>query len=213
MTRLPAIALVLALAGCASMPPAVDARTEAKQMTPPYGYIGLCLRAECRGGTDAPVTVTMDAGKWSEINQVNDWVNRNIPEYSDKQLFGRSEYWAIATGRGGDCEDLALLKQKMLRAKGWPMSALLIAEVREWNGDGHAVLLVITDAGALVLDNKTWKIERLRDAPYTLVKRQTRRRPYVWTDARPDEAPAISYPPIGEPPFVGAARKMKEMRK
>jgi len=210
MTRFPAIALALALAGCASAPEPVSAR----QTIPPYGYIGLCLRADCRGGTDAPVTVTMNAEKWSELNKVNDWVNRNVPEYEDRQLFGRSEWWTVATERGGDCEDLALLKQKMLRAKGWPASALIIAQVNRGNGEGHAVLIVITDAGALVLDNLDWRIRSWGDVPYTLMKRQTRRRPYVWTNAGPDEDPVINYQPVGaEPQFIAAARRLAKLSK
>ena len=209
MTRLPAIALALSLVPCV-------AHAEGKQIMPPYGYIGLCVRdnAECAGGTDVLHTVALTNEKRMELERVNDWVNRNIPEYSDEALYGRSEYWAIATERGGDCEDLALLKQKLLMARGWPMDALLLAVVKEWNGAGHAVLIVITDQGPAVLDNMDWRIRPWTDAGYTLVKRQTRYRPYVWTNAEPNTTPVINYQPVNaEPPFLKAARRMAEITK
>ena len=117
---------------------------------------------------------------------------------------------------GGDCEDLALLKQKMLEQRGWPAEALTIAVVREWNGAGHAVLVVSTDKGDLVLDNKTWKIESWTETPYTWVKRQSRKRPYVWVSLDPSKPATVadaSLPPVGsEPPFLAAARRVAEMK-
>ncbi len=53
----------------------------------------------------------------------------------------------------GDCEDIALLKRRDLIEKGWPVGALLMTVVRQANGEGHAVLTVLTDRGDLVLDN------------------------------------------------------------
>ena len=186
-----------------------------RQVMPPYGYIGFCLRdpKACEGGTDAPRDIAMNAQKWAELNKVNDWVNQNVPEYEDRQLFGRSEWWTVADPKiGGDCEDLALLKQKMLEKRGWPAEALSIAVVREWNGAGHAVLVVATDRGDVVLDNKTWKIEPWKDTPYTWVKKQSRKRPYVWVSldpAKPARLADASLPPLGaEPPFLTAARRV-----
>ena len=186
-----------------------------QQVTPPYGYIGFCVRdpKECEGGTNTPHDVAMTAQKWAELNKVNDWVNRNVPEYEDSQLFGRTEWWTIADPKiGGDCEDLALLKQKMLEKRGWPVDALTIAVVRQWNGDGHAVLVVSTDKGDFVLDNMTWKIESWKDTPYTWVKRQSRKRPYVWVSLDPSKPARLadaSLPPLGaEPPFITAAHRM-----
>ena len=201
--------------GAAGVELAAARMPDGKQVMPPYGYIGFCLRnpKECEGGTNTPRDIAMDAQKWAELNKVNDWVNQNVPEYEDRQLFGRSEWWTIADPKiGGDCEDLALLKQKMLEKRGWPVEALTIAVVREWNGAGHAVLVVSTDKGDFVLDNKTWKIEPWTDTPYTWVERQSRKRPYVWVSLDPSKPATIadaSLPPLGaEPPFLAAARRM-----
>ena len=54
----------------------------------------------------------------------------------------------------GDCEDYALLKQKLLIERGWPSSSLLMTVVRDEKGEGHAVLTARTSQGDFVLDNK-----------------------------------------------------------
>jgi predicted transglutaminase-like cysteine proteinase len=209
------LSLALILAGCVA-DPTVESSKGGHQVMPPYGYIGLCLRdaSQCKGGTDILHRVIMTDEKHADLERINDWVNDNVPQYPDKTLYGQPEYWSVATNRGGDCEDIALLKQKLLMARGWPMDALLIAIVRDWSGSGHAVLIVIADQGWFTLDNKTWRIWRGEDMPYTFVKRQSRYRPYIWTDAMPTERPIINYQPVNaEPSFLKAARRMAEVMK
>ncbi|MGX1199478.1 transglutaminase-like cysteine peptidase [Parvibaculum sp. MBR-TMA-1.3b-4.2] len=190
-----------------------------RQVMPPAGYIGFCLRnpAGCTGGSDHPAPMHLSSERWRELNDINDFVNRSIPERDDLSLYGMREYWAYADpDRGGDCEDLALLKQRLLTERGWPLTALSVAVVRQWNGEGHAVLLVATDRGDLVLDNMTWKILPWRQAPYEWLMRQSHRRPYIWVALDPDgeDGPAVlaNLPPPGtEPPFMAAARRFKQM--
>jgi len=55
----------------------------------------------------------------------------------------------------GDCEDYAMTKRSHLIHMGVPASALRIAYVKTSWGEGHAVLVVRTDSGELVLDNLT----------------------------------------------------------
>lgn len=190
-----------------------------RQVMPPVGYIAFCLRnpSDCTGGNDHPAPMHLSSDRWRELNDINDYVNATIPERDDLSLYGAGEYWTYAdTKRGGDCEDLALLKQRLLTQGGWPLSALAIAVVRRWNGEGHAVLLVTTDHGDLVLDNMTWKILPWHRTPYEWVMRQSHRRPYVWVSLDPDgwrKAPSLAdLPPIdAEPPFVAAARRLKQI--
>lgn len=182
-----------------------------QQVVPPVGYIGFCLRnkEDCAGGSDELSNIEMTPDRWSMLNEVNEYVNRSIPQVEDNDLYNRAEWWAYAGSRGGDCEDLALLKQKMLIERGWPADSLLIAVVREWNGDGHAVLIAKTANGEFVLDNKAWAIVTWQDAPYTWIKRQSRERPYIWVNL--DERSfrhlaALPLPPVGTiAPFVTAA--------
>ncbi len=184
-----------------------------QQSPPPYGYIGFCIRNpdECAGGTDEPADMALTPARWTELAEVNDWVNRTVPQVDDIALFQRAEWWAVADERGGDCEDLALLKRKMLIERGWSPDQLLLAVVREWNGDGHAVLLVRTDRGEFVLDNKTWDIALWSDTPYQWIKRQSRERPFIWVNLDRKTFRQIAqnnFPPLGEPaPFLAALEK------
>jgi predicted transglutaminase-like cysteine proteinase len=120
------------------------------------------------------------------------------------------EYWTYADAQGGgDCEDLALEKRRLLISQGWPADTLLMATVRQWNGEGHAVLLVETDRGEYVLDNESWRIVASSDAPYIWRARQSRERPYVWVslDAGNFQHVATKLPPLGAPvPFIEAVK-------
>ncbi|MDO9125873.1 MAG: transglutaminase-like cysteine peptidase [Parvibaculum sp.] len=191
----------------------VAAMPEGQQVMAPYGYIGFCVRNpdECGGGTDAPKDAALTPESWAELNKVNNYVNNTVPQVSDYALYDRAEWWAYPDANGGDCEDFALMKRKLLIERGWAAENLLVAVVREWNGEGHAVLVVKTDRGEFVLDNKNWEIVAWSDAPYQWIKRQSRERPYIWVnlDRRTfrDVAQA-ALPPVGEPaPFLAAIQK------
>ena len=58
------------------------------------------------------------------------------------------EKWSYPDDGYGDCEDYVLLKRRLLAARGFPESTLLITVVRDENNEGHAVLTVRTDRGA-----------------------------------------------------------------
>lgn len=186
-----------------------------RQVMPPYGYVAFCLRnsKECEGGTDTPKIAELTPARWSELNDVNNYVNRTVTQVEDIDNYGVAEYWAYPNARGGDCEDLALLKRKMLIERGWPAEDLLMTVVREWSGDGHAVLVVTTDKGDYVLDNKNWAIVAWSDAPYTWIKRQSPKRPYVWVSVDQSDLAVASnetLPPLGAPiPFVAAVEKAR----
>lgn len=179
-------------------------------VSPPTGFIGFCLRndAECSGGTDAPSTPQLTPPLWRDLNAVNDYVNR-LPQIEDEANYGTREYWAYPNARGGDCEDLALEKRRLLIARGLPADALLLATAWESDGTLHAVLVVLTDRGDYVLDNKNWAIVRWSEAPYAWKARQSRGRPYLWVDAGAGAARnAPDLPPLGAPaPFLRMARE------
>ncbi|MFN3934825.1 transglutaminase-like cysteine peptidase [Parvibaculum sp.] len=185
-----------------------------QQVAPPFGYIGFCIRHpdECAGGTDTPKPAAMTPEKWLELSQVNEYVNRTVPQIDDIDLYGRAEWWAFPDERGGDCEDFALEKRRLLIQRGWAPENLLVSVVREWNGDGHAVLLVRTDRGEFVLDNKTWDIAIWSDTPYQWIKRQSEERPYIWVNLDASAARVAvknqPLPPVGEKaPFLAAIEK------
>ncbi|SHF30125.1 Predicted transglutaminase-like cysteine proteinase [Kaistia soli DSM 19436] len=144
--------------------------------TQPIGHHDLCARmpVECRERTadDRPVVLTPVL--WNELIAVNDNVNTAIVPDTDKDIYGREEFWAYPDTLGkGDCEDFVLLKRRELMQRGWPAGSLLITVVRQTNGDGHAVLTVRTDRGDLVLDNLEGKIKLWEQTDYQFIKRQS----------------------------------------
>ena len=189
-----------------------------QQVVPPLGFIGFCLNdpTQCEGGTDTPKSMQLTQARWNELNTINDYVNTNVPQIEDIANYGVSEKWSYPNASGGDCEDLVLLKRKMLIARGWSPADLLISVVREWNGNGHAILVASTDKGELVLDNKNWAIVAWNETPYTWIKRQSRERPYIWVDLDQKTfrtAANDKLPPLGAPiPFVVAARQMQNVK-
>ena len=114
-----------------------------------------------------------------ELQYVSWHVNRKIAPASDMEVYGEIEYWAIPRTRG-DCEDYALLKRKILMARGWPAHALLMTVVRDEKGEGHAVLTARTQQGDFVLDNKVDEVKVWYRTPYEYVMRQSYLDPMLW---------------------------------
>ena len=77
---------------------------------------------------------------------------------SDAKNYGQNDYWATPVEffkRGGDCEDFAIAKYTALKALGVPESRLRIAIVQDMQKNiPHAILIVYTDNGPLILDNQ-----------------------------------------------------------
>ena len=95
------------------------------------------------------------------LNQMASRVNTmmNAKRYvSDKANYGKNDYWATPVEffqRGGDCEDYAIAKYTALRALGVPENRLRIAIVQDLQKNiPHAILIVYTDQGAMILDNQ-----------------------------------------------------------
>lgn len=93
--------------------------------------------------------------------KVNDLVNQK-PYIADSRNWGRSDYWATPVEfikRGGDCEDFAIAKYASLKALGVPEERLRIAIVYDkLKNIPHAILIVYTDNGSLMLDNQIKQI-------------------------------------------------------
>jgi predicted transglutaminase-like cysteine proteinase len=155
---------------------------------PPIGYVNFCREhdSECRPAERFADRIQLTAAKLQEIKRVNDAVNTDVAPVTDLELYGQPEVWAYPSGKG-DCEDYVLLKRRLLAARGFPESTLLITVVRDENNEGHAVLTVRTDRGDLILDNKRREVMRWADTPYTFVKRQSERNPLVWISLLPPE--------------------------
>ena len=117
-----------------------------------------------------------------KLVQVNNVVNAAVTAMTDQDYYQVAEYWAYPDAGYGDCEDFALAKRKALIEAGWNPSTLLVTVVREAKGTGHAVLMVRTDRGDLVLDNQDGRILVWNETPYTYLKRQSQADAGQWVD-------------------------------
>lgn len=124
----------------------------AGNFTPPLGHQLFCLTnpQHCRGGGANEIKYSEAVGEM--LVRVNASVNRSIQPQND-----RKDVWSIGVSRG-DCEEYALAKRAELIRLGLPASAVRIAMAKTRRGEGHAVVVVRTDVGDLVLDNLTGRI-------------------------------------------------------
>lgn len=147
---------------------------------PPVGYVHFCrtFADQCaQHGQEAAASLTAD--RWRDLQEVNLLVNQSVTPVTDLAYYNTEEVWALPASYG-DCEDYVLMKRKLLVERGWSTGALLVTVVFDEVGDGHAVLLVRTDRGELVLDNKTDVILAWYDTAYRFVKRQSTADPNRW---------------------------------
>jgi len=148
----------------------------------PIGWSGFCAEYpdQCSSSRSEPREIVISPTAWRDLLRVNRWVNRAVMPMTDMEHWGVVEKWSLPTDGYGDCEDYALLKRKMLTDAGWPREALLMTVVRDRDGEGHAVLTVLTDKGDFILDNKSETVMLWTETGYSFVKRQSQLNPNSW---------------------------------
>lgn len=103
--------------------------------------------ADARGGSVAELARGID-----------EMINR-VEYIEDKDNWGKSDYWATPFEffkHGGDCEDYAIAKYMSLKGLGVPEDRMRIAIVHDLvKGIPHAILIVYTEEGPMVLDNQS----------------------------------------------------------
>jgi predicted transglutaminase-like cysteine proteinase len=127
------------------------------------------------------------------VNRVNRQINRAMVGVTDQAAFGRNEFWtmpltapevrSVRSKPLADCEDFALEKRRALMAAGIPESAIYLAVAVSPRTSLHAVVIVATDRGDLVLDNLNDWLLGYQETGYTWVKRQSTTSLFDWTDA------------------------------
>lgn len=130
-----------------------------------------------RNGARAPAAaapIAMTSALMSRLRAVNSAVNREIIPRQD-----RGDEWTL-NARYGDCEEYVLTKRQRLIAAGLPRGALRIAVGHTAAGVGHAVLVVRTTGGDLVLDNLTDAILPITQVSHRLAAVQSSERPGRW---------------------------------
>jgi predicted transglutaminase-like cysteine proteinase len=159
---------------------------EYAETLPPIGFVEFCQRNPdaCEAGHGKQRKVAMNQEKWLLVRMVNAFVNGAIAPITDETLYGTPEYWTLPAD-AGDCEDIVLLKKKILQQKGIPAEALRITVVLDEHGEGHAVLSLTTAKGDFILDNRRNEIRNWNATGYTMLKRQSAQDPRRWVALEP----------------------------
>jgi predicted transglutaminase-like cysteine proteinase len=133
----------------------------------------------------APIEVVAEqnaptAQNMALVRKINDRVNRKIVRRADAD---GSDVWSMPLHddtRTGDCEDYVLEKHAALIEAGVAPSALSIAVVQTSWGESHAVLLIATPKGEMVLDNLSPWVVSWNKTSYRWISRQKAGAPFDW---------------------------------
>jgi predicted transglutaminase-like cysteine proteinase len=160
----------------ASLPQVTSpAPTTAGQARPIAAWTEFCQRlpSECGFDRAEPAEIALTPKVWQTINAVNLRVNTTVRPMTDEEHWGVADKWDLPTDGFGDCEDYQLLKRKLLAEAGFPRRAMRMTVVLDEKREGHAVLMLRTDRGDFVLDNKTNAVTPWFETGYTYVKRES----------------------------------------
>ena len=91
---------------------------------------------------------------------------------TDHEHWGVADHWDFAEDGYGDCEEYQLVKRKRLVAAGFPRRALRLTAAIDEDGAPHAVMMVRTDRGDFILDNKRSAVLPWRKTAYIYLQRE-----------------------------------------
>jgi predicted transglutaminase-like cysteine proteinase len=128
---------------------------------------------ECDVDVTEPDVIELTPQVWKTIVSVNQRVNSSIKAVTDADHWGVVDIWDFAEDGRGDCEDFQLLKRRILAESGLPRRAMRMTVVIDELGEGHAVLVVRTNRGDYVLDNKTSSVLPWGRTGYVYIKRES----------------------------------------
>jgi predicted transglutaminase-like cysteine proteinase len=158
----------------ASLPANAPAAAVTGDARPVFGWVDFCRRhpQECAVNPAEAPAITLTPRIWHTIIATNRKVNVGIQAVTDMEHWGVPDRWDLPDDGYGDCEDFQLLKRKLLAEAGLPRRAMRVTVVIDEKGEGHAVLMVRTDRGDFVLDNKTSAVLPWHQTGYVYVKRE-----------------------------------------
>lgn len=183
MLRLYTVTFALLLGACSTVPErGTMLQGLDSQAAQPFGSAADCVAARgeatatrfwddfCRS-TPPPATVALTTERYRELEEVQRKVNAAI-------AYGTTTSWN-PLARNGDCKTFAARKSLELLDRGWPAGALRIATafVNDNSREQlayHAVLLVDTDRGTIVLDNRQRRPRPWRELSYIWMTAQAR---------------------------------------
>ncbi len=166
----------------ASLPAAGATAAASGSARAPYAWVEFCrnYKDECRVDTSEPDRVEMTPKVWKTIVGMNLKVNREIEPITDMDHWGVVDRWDMAEDGKGDCEEYVLVKRRKLAEAGIPRRAMLVTVVIDEENAGHAVLMIRTDRGDFILDNKRNAVLAWSQTGYVFVKREAQDR-VAWT--------------------------------
>ncbi|WP_332689587.1 transglutaminase-like cysteine peptidase [Devosia sp.] len=135
---------------------------QVRRMAPatPTAMTFFCRKYEGECATRGASSVRLTADLMKVLDQVNKRVNRAISYRGES-----ADIWTL-NPRSGDCEDYALSKRSALIQMGVPAGSLRIAVTATPRGVPHAILVVKTSGGDVVLDNRSNAVKELRASGY-----------------------------------------------
>lgn len=146
----------------------------------PIGWVEFCSKrayaAECAVDPSEPERVELTPRLWRTVTALNLKVNREIEPITDMDHWGVVERWDMAEDGKGDCEEYVNIKRKRLVEAGIPRRALRVVVVIDEENAGHAVLMLRTDKGDFILDNKRNAVLLWHQTGYVYIKRESQDR-------------------------------------
>ncbi|MFC5083172.1 transglutaminase-like cysteine peptidase [Microvirga arabica] len=144
------------------------------QAGPTPAWINFCkqMPGECALDSSEPAVIGLNHETWKLLVDVNERVNAKILPVTDQDHWGVADRWDYPNDGMGDCEDIQILKRRILIEAGLPRRALRMTVVIDELGAGHAVLMVRTDRGDYILDNKRAAVLSWQETGYRYVKRE-----------------------------------------
>jgi predicted transglutaminase-like cysteine proteinase len=159
----------------AALPSASNPIANMGAAKPLLGWVKFCesFPSECAVNVSEPETVQLTPQIWKTIVSVNQRVNSSVKAITDADHWGVVDVWGFPDDGKGDCEDFQLLKRRILVESGLPRRAMRMTVVIDELGEGHAVLVIRTNQGDYVLDNKTSSVLPWHRTGYAYVKRES----------------------------------------
>lgn len=139
----------------------------------PDAYAEFCMQYDGACDLKGAYVLEWSVDVQAVLERVNSDVNQETDLVSDWEASGLDDEWDYPFQCRGDCEDFALEKRRRLVAVGFPSAALTMAiAFQEVEFFSHAVLLVETDHGTLMLDSRYDTVLCWDDAPYIFTHRE-----------------------------------------
>lgn len=170
------LAALVALAWMAMSALAAPPLVGKGEAPPLAAWVSYCNHhpAECAINPAEPDVIAPSPETRELIDAVNRYVNRTILPVTDRNHWGVEDIWDYPADRMGDCEDIQLLKRKLLAEAGLPFRAMRMTVVINELGEGHAVLTLRMKGGHdLILDNRSDDILHWNETGYAFIKRES----------------------------------------